>query len=422
MSKISVNTEIGPLRRVLICRPGEEQEMVHPDRMSDLLFDDLVWLEPMREAHALFTGSLSKLGVNMVDSRQLLVEFLSEPRHMEMALQALMSGTNSIPVSVNANEMHDSWMNLSSKEAARFLITGTFDDGALPLNQDIDPIPNFIFTRDYGCVIGSNILPASFAKSARKREGLLATLLFQHHPVFEGVKVFKIGELNGSQSLEGGDVMILREDIVCIGVSERSSASAVRTAVSQLHEAGQIHVITVIMPQDRSCMHLDTIFTQIDVDACLVFPKLIEPSLMADPSHANPAQIYCHFRDGSVKNHPTLLKALASLGLNLNPIPCGGDSSMVKARHLERVQAREQWTDGANALTVRPGVIFEYKRNERTIDALVKAGFKKVDADEFVSGEVDITESEKAVIILPCNELARGRGGSHCLSFPLVRD
>jgi arginine deiminase len=269
------------------------------------------------------------------------------------------------------------------------------------------------------------VIFASMATPARSREALLSRLVFRFHADLAGTPVWfdalederehpRLGE-QPRPSLEGGDLLVLSPEVLLVGESERTNRVAIRRLARALarREGAPRWMIVVTIPRRRAYMHLDTLVTQVDRDACLVYA----PVLLGDgPEAARVAEIDLHADDPRRRPCGPLLETLGRHGLSLEPIPCGGRDPVS--------QQREQWTDGANVLALAPGAITLYDRNAATAEELGRHGFRLVSAEDLLLGraEVDLDEGHRVCILLASNEMSRARGGPHCLAHPLERD
>jgi arginine deiminase len=291
----------------------------------------------------------------------------------------------------------------------------------------LPPVPNYFFQRDPAVVVGDRVIRSSMATSARLREPLLTGIVFEHHPRFrrpggpfwfqEFSAEYKkpVSWARMRPTLEGGDVLVLREDVLAIGYTERTEKTTIeRLAETLKREKSPVKKVYVVgIPPARSYMHLDTVFTMVSPSECLCYTPMILPG------GAEEADVYeCDLtkREITWTTEKDLLSALRSQKIDLTPIPCGGTDPI----H----QQREQWTDGANAFALAPGVIVCYDRNERTAEQLGKRGWEIVAGDALLMGrsELKLRKGKKIAIQLSATELSRARGGPRCMTMPLVRD
>jgi arginine deiminase len=365
---------------------------------------------------------MQSLGIEVLQVRTLLAEALAIDAARRWLLQALVAD--------QAPAVRDRMENATPDELAGMAIRGIRYDatmGTLAADDlfELTPLPNFCFQRDPQFVIGDGVFFCSMATATRWREALLSRLIFGFHPSFEGVKIH-LDPLDLDQgssthlgldraSFEGGDLMILGDDVVAMGYSERSNRAGVRRMARALAaiEDGPRWLVVVALPQHRAYMHLDTVFTVIDRGTCLAYPPVILGG------HVESAEVFrfdLHAKQLSPERAKDLLPTLQGIGIDLEPIFCGGDDPIT--------QAREQWTDGANALALAPGVAVLYDRNVATAEMLSDRGYHIVDAAELRDGResVDLDAPKPTCILLPSNELSRARGGPHCLTHALRRD
>lgn len=419
---LDVRSEVGRLRRVLVHAPGGEVDHMVPDMMEELLFDDILFGERAREEHARLRRLLTVLGVEVFDMRDLLVEALAVEGAREWLLNAMLDDVSS-PV---AERMHAA----AAPELVDMFVTGVrWSEGSDVLSSEdlfeIVPVPNWCFQRDPQVVVGDSVMFSSMATLTRSREVLLARAVFRFHPALSSTPVLH-DPLEASPDrplyigmhqprIEGGDVMVLSRDLVVMGYSERTNRSGVRHVVRALTrmENGPRWLVVASLPHKRAYMHLDTVMTQIDPDHCLAFP----PVILA--GHDDTASVYefdLHEKDPRPQPCGDMLATLRRRGVDLQAIPCGGDDPLR--------QQREQWTDGANALALAPGVIVLYERNVATAESLAARGYDIVDADELIAGRasLDLDAPRPTCILLPSHELSRARGGPHCLTHALERD
>jgi arginine deiminase len=334
------------------------------------------------------------------------------------------------------------------KPAASGSLAGALD----PYPYALPPIPNMVFMRDPAVVVGSGVLLAQMARPARRREPLLMRYIFTHHPLFaaggaepplwfdrlqsDQLRTLRSEGGHDPFTVEGGDVLVVRPDLLLVGASERTSNEGIDMLARELRRRGSPvrTIYAVIMPKQRRTMHLDTIFTILSHDECLVYPPLILPGggeqvgivrLSRDP----------HGALRVTPEHRSLVECLQDeLGRPIQAIPCGGSSRLY--------QDREQWTDGANAFALRPGLILGYERNEQTFGALHAAGYRLIDQEDLVRWVPDATQpnggtwvedtarmaevrdhpDRKYAIKISGLELSRARGGPRCMTMPLERE
>jgi arginine deiminase len=419
---VRVTSEIGRLRQVLVHQPGPEVDRMVPSMMEELLFDDILFGEEARREHKIFRDLLHHLGVGWLDIQDLLVETLSQPKARETLLRSLFEGLEP-----------GIWQSLeeaSAEDVARGLTGGirvSQQERGLDVQDlfEIPPLPNWCFQRDPQVIVGEGVIFSSMATPARWREVVLARTIFQFHPEYMNVPVYLDPVMPRLDrplplglrrpSFEGGDFLILSSDVIALGFSERTNRTGIRQVARALAAIpeGPRWLIVIGIPHRRAYMHLDTIMTPVDRNACLVFPPVI---LDQGPQRATVHEIDLRSKDLRPTPKSGVLRALKARGVDLEPIPCGGNDPL----H----QQREQWTDGANAFALAPGVITMYDRNLRTTEALAKKGFRVATSEDVLAGkaDIDLDNPERTCILLPSHEISRARGGPHCLTQPLLRD
>ncbi|HEY1434409.1 MAG TPA: arginine deiminase family protein [Thermoanaerobaculia bacterium] len=425
---LKVTSEIGKLKSVLVHLPGPEIDRMVPSMMEELLFDDILYGNRAREEHRRFQQVLGYVADEVLEIQDLLEEVLLVPEQRGAVIDDLAKTLGWGP------DMEARLRDLSAEQLAAALVTGIEKPAPEMASvaselYELAPIPNYFFQRDPLVVVGERAIRGSMATSARQREPLLSGYVLSLHPRFanpEGGK-FWFQEFSADYgkpasyarmrpTLEGGDVLVLRDDLLAIGYSERTE----KTTIERLAESFKKlkspikRILVVAIPPARSYMHLDTVFTMISQEECLVYGPMILPD------GAEEADVYeCDLtkREITWTTEKDLLSALKAQKLDVKPIRCGGQDPIA--------ERREQWTDGANAFALAPGVVLIYDRNEATAAELARAGYTVVDEADLLLGKEELElwkPSKKYVILLAAHELSRARGGPRCMTMPLVRE
>ena len=387
-----VESEVGVLQRVLVHRPGRELDWVVPDDLGELLFDEVPWLVAVQREHDQFTAVMADHGVEVCYLGQLLAEALVDPvtRHELTcaALDRVLLGEALYEAVVDYLD------GLSSGELAERLIAGVAlgEIAQVPrtlvtcsgpdLAFVVNPLPNQQFVRDSGSWIGRGVSVNRLAKPARVREAHQVKAVLR---LLGGRPLWPEG--SPPAPLEGGDVLVVGQGCVVVGVGERTVAAAAEALAAQLYDQQIARtVIAVLLPKGRPTMHLDTVMTMVDWDTFLVSPLHLRQCqafrLIPRGGSVGAVAVDDLFRE--------IARAIGVTGVRV--IPIGGDSC---------AQRREQWSDAANVLALRPGVVITYDRNVHTNESLSHFGI--------------------TVLPVASAELSRGRGGPHCLSCPLWR-
>ena len=408
MKGICVRSEINPLKKVLLHRPGKELLNLTPDTLGELLFDDIPFLKVAQEEHDAFAQILRDNGTEVVYLEDLMTDVLSlNPKLVEPFLRQWLYEGN-----IKTRRWQDKCLEyLTSHFKGKALVEKTMEGITLkemgdaarayslqdlvapPDDLVVHPMPNLYFTRDPFASVGTGVFLHKMYSVTRCRETIYADYIFKYHPDFEGL-VTRYYDRDLHANIEGGDVLNLTEDTLAIGISQRTSPDAIEAAARNLFTDPEARIRTVLafdIPKSRAFMHLDTVFTQIDVNKYTVHPAILGPLTVYEitPGQDDPADLHIKRVDSDLKH---ILEQYTHVD-DVQLIFCGGDDLIAAAR--------EQWNDGSNTLCIAPGKIVVYQRND-------------------VSNAI-LRDNGLTVLEMPSAELSRGRGGPRCMSMPLIR-
>ena len=406
MKGICVRSEINPLKKVLLHRPGRELLNLVPDRLPELLFDDIPFLKVAQQEHDAFAQILRDNGTEVVYLEDLMTEVLKlHPELVKPFLYQWLEEGN-IRTKRWQDKIYDYLMeNFQGKALVEKTMEGitmreignvsaySLQDMIAPLDDlVVDPMPNLYFTRDPFASVGTGVLLHKMCFPTRCRETIYADYIFNYHPDFEGL-ITRYYDRTGHASIEGGDVLNLTPDTLAIGISQRTSPDAIEEVARNLFADPKARIRTILafdIPACRAFMHLDTVFTQIDVNRYTIHPAIIGPLTVYEITPGDRhGELHVERVDSDLE---TILEKYTHVD-KAELIHCGGDDLIAAAR--------EQWNDGSNTLCIAPGKIVVYQRNDITNAILRDKGIQ--------------------VLEMPSAELSRGRGGPRCMSMPLIR-
>ncbi|MBN1301932.1 MAG: hypothetical protein JW995_12020 [Melioribacteraceae bacterium] len=413
MEKININvtSEIGDLEAVIIHTPGPEVENMTPMNAERALYSDILNLSEAAKEYSQFKTIL-KMHSRVLEVAKLLEDILDSESVKEKLLSKICSNENMF-------NRKKEFMLLSSKELARNLIEGvelkrnTLTNFLSSERFFLLPLHNFFFTRDASAAINDQVMISRMANSVREREAIIMEAVFNYHPLLQAQTHNPASEVNFNPSitLEGGDILIARNDVLIIGNSMRTTTQGIDYILENVKNRKKIkYIIVQELPKTpESFIHLDMVFTFLSENEVMVY----EPVVL-NPNQFKTILIELRNDDVIITEQRDILEVLKKLRFDIKPVWCGGKSD-------PWIQEREQWHSGANLFALAPGKMIAYGRNIHTLEEMNKNGYEIIKANDIIKRKKELKNYNKYVVTIDSSELSRGGGGCRCMTMPIRR-
>lgn len=419
-SKTRVYSEIGKLEGVILHTPGSEVENMTPGTAERALYSDILSRDVVNKEYKVFSDLLATV-TKTYQVKDLLSDVLQDTTLKAQLIDKVCEMEENITLPSEYKRLKQRLEELDAKSLATALIEG------LPMAKDnltkfvsderfvLRPLHNFFFTRDASVSVYDKVLICKMANTVRDRESLVMQTIFENHKEVKTTAMNPLASPDFEKQLkiEGGDVLIAREDILIIGNGTRTSTQGIDYMISMLkqyNDGKARHIIVQELPATpESFIHMDMVFTLLDTNKCMTYSPLL-----LQPSRYRTVKITVQGDKVKIEQKNSVLAALKELGMDLEPVTCGGADLW----HQER----EQWHSGANFFAFAPGKIIGYRRNNYTAEELNKHGFEILNAEDVVSGKVNVNDYKKCLVTLSGSELPRGGGGARCMTMPVRRE
>lgn len=408
---VNVGSEVGELEAVIIHTPGSEVERVTPQNAERALYSDILNLSAVRKEYTQFKSILEKHTLTLEVS-DLLKDILADVKVKENLLSKICTNEK-------VYNQKKEFMEQSPAELSQNLIEGVelkknnLTNYLSNARYFLSPLHNFFFTRDASATINNNVFISRMANNVREREAIIMEAIFNYHPLLSSHTYNPANQINfdPSVTIEGGDLIVAREDTLIIGKSMRTTTQGVDYILEKVKDAGKIkNIIVQELPgSPESFIHLDMAFTFLSEHEVMIY----EPVIL-NPNQFKTILIRIDKQNVNISERRDILETLKEIKCEVEPVLCGGNTD-------SWIQEREQWHSGANLFAMGPGKLLAYARNTYTLDELSKRGYEIIKANEVIKKKKNFKEYEKYVITIDSSELARGGGGCRCMTMPIKR-